>query len=48
MDRDAAVGINGVWSHAAPKCLGQVLNKATAPMRKAARQLGLVWKADRS
>lgn len=44
MARDAGVGINGVWSHAAPKCLGEVLSKSTEPLRKAGRQLGLFGK----
>jgi hypothetical protein len=36
----AAVGINGRWSHADPKCFGEALRKLPS-VRDAAAQLGL-------
>lgn len=40
LDRAAAVGVNGMWSCAAPKCFGEVLKKQPS-VRDLGRQLGL-------
>lgn len=42
--RKAAVGVNGVWTHADPKCLGLVYRRATAALREIRRQLDLFGK----